>query len=221
MKPDALLFDLDGLLLDTERFSKLAFDGASEEFNIGDHSDLFLSLVGTNEATHEERLTKALEDKIDVEAFRTNWIERFNQLLAVDTIGVLPGVVDVLNYAREAEIKCAVATSSGTEAAAHKLSDAGIADYFLTVTCGDQVQNSKPFPEIYLKAGASIDADMPRTVALEDSDNGVRAAHAANLTVIQIPNLVPASEELLATTGHTVCKDMFEVLDLLKADKLV
>ncbi len=220
MTPDALLFDLDGLLIDTERFSKLAFDGAAEEFKIGDHTDMFLSLVGTNEETHRLRLTKALEHLVDVEAFRANWIERFHQLLEEDTISVLPGVLEVLSHARDAKIKCAVATSSGTDAAAQKIADAGIAEFFLTVTCGDQVENSKPFPEIYLKAGASIDADMSRSIGLEDSENGVKAAHAAGLSVIQIPNLVQPSAELL-TIGHTVCQDMFEVVSLLQDDKLL
>lgn len=220
MTPDALLFDLDGLLVDTERYSKQAFEETANDFKLGDQTDFFLSLVGTNEETHANRMQETLGHLIDVIAFRKNWIDRFHQHLDENSISALPGVIDVLTFARDAKIKCAVATSSGTDAAAGKIDEAGLSEFFITVTCGDQVQNSKPFPEIYLKAGASVNADMSRSVGLEDSANGVKAAHAAGLSVVQVPNLVPPSIELL-TIGHTVCKDMYEVLALLENDKLL
>jgi len=112
-------------------------------------------------------------------------------------------VIEVLEYAKEAKIKCAVATSSTTTAGEKKIADAGIRDYFLTITCGDQVEISKPHPEIYRKAGASVNADMAKSIGLEDSENGVKSATAAGLNVIQIPNLVPPSEELLKL-GHRI-----------------
>ncbi len=219
MTPDALLFDLDGLLLDTEVLSKRAFEHATELYELGDQTDFFLSLVGTNEQHHNARIDDVFGDKIDPIAFRSNWNQRFKQMINEKPVPLLPGVKETLEYANNANIKCAVATSSTTTAGEKKIADAGIRDYFLTITCGDQVAISKPHPEIFEKAGASVNADMSRSVGLEDSANGVRAAHGAGLYVIQVPNLVPPTEELLSL-GHHVCDSMYDVLELLKNDAL-
>ena len=220
MTPDAMLFDLDGLLINTEEFSKRSFESASAEFKLGDRIDLFLSLIGTNEQHHNQRLDEELRDAVDPVAFRECWIEHFHQLLAKEPIGLMPGVSEILTYANEVGIKCAVATSSTTPAAEKKISEAGIREHFQTITCGDQVAISKPHPEIYEKAGASVNADMSRSIGLEDSANGVRAAHAAGLHVIQIPDLVVPSDELLQL-GHRVCDSLHDVLELLKKDALL
>ena len=215
MTPDAMLFDLDGLLINTEVFSKRAFDETASAYELGDQTEFFLSLVGTNEQHHNNRVDEEFGKQIDSAAFRRDWNARFHDFLATETIDVLPGVFDVLEYATQAGIKCAVATSSGTDAGHKKIKDAGLYDYFLTITCGDQVKISKPHPEIYQKAGASVNADMSRSYGLEDSANGVKAALGAGLQVIQVPNLVAPSAELLKL-GHTVCDSMFDVLKLLK-----
>lgn len=216
MTPDAMLFDLDGLLINTEVFSQRAFDETANDYKLGDQTEFFLSLVGTNEEHHNNRVDEVFGSQIDAAAFRKDWNSRFHEFLATETIDVLPGVIDVLEYAQQAGIKCAVATSSTTDAGHKKIHDAGLRDYFLTITCGDQVAISKPHPEIYQKAGASVDADMSRSYGLEDSANGVKSAHAAGLNVIQIPNLVPPSEELLQL-GHQVYDSMFDVLKLLQS----
>lgn len=216
MTPDAMLFDLDGLLINTEVFSKRAFEETADSYKLGDQTEFFLSLVGTNEAHHNNRVDEVFGDKIDSKAFRKDWNARFHDFMMSETIDVLPGVIDVLEFANEAGIKCAVATSSATDAGHKKIKDAGLRDYFLTITCGDQVAISKPHPEIYQKAGASVKADMSRSYGLEDSANGVKAAHGAGLNVIQIPNLVQPSAELL-TLGHKVCNSMYDVLEMLQS----
>ena len=219
MTPDAMLFDLDGLLLNTEVFSQRAFIETTEAHNLGDQRDFFLSLVGTNEQHHTTRVKEVLGHLVDPAVFRDEWTARFHGFLENETIDLLPGVIEVLDYAKDANIKCAVATSSTTPAAEQKIGDAGIRDYFLTITCGDQVAISKPHPEIYQKAGASVNADMSKSIGLEDSANGVKSATDAGLNVIQIPNLVPPSEELLKL-GHRVCDSMHDVLALLKDDSV-
>lgn len=220
MTPDALLFDLDGLLLDTEVLAKQAFDETSRVYKIGDQTELFMSLVGTNEAHHTYRLEDVLSELCDPVKFRQHWNDHFHHLINTETVAILPGVTEVLEYADSHNIKCAVATSSSTSAAAKKLTDAGIRDYFLTVTCGDMVAISKPHPEIFEKAAASVNARPSRSIGLEDSANGVKAAHAAGLHVIQIPNVVPPSAELLSL-GHRICNDMHEVLELLQRGEAI
>jgi len=162
MKIDATIFDLDGLLIDTESYSMQAFKDTAAEYELGDKIELFLSLVGTNEETHTIRLSEALKELVDPRAFRQNWKDRFHQAMAENPPGLMPGVSEVLEWLTSEKIKCAVATSSTTPAGEKKLTDAGIRGFFQSVTCGDQVARSKPHPDIFLQAAVSIDADMSR-----------------------------------------------------------
>ena len=220
MNPDAFIFDLDGLLLDTESYSMKAFQDTAEAYGLEDKLDLFLSLVGTNEVTHRQRLAETLEPEIDSTTFRNDWTERFLQAIKQKPPGLLPGVTEMLDWLVSENIKRAVATSSRTVDGEKKLKNAGIRDYFSIVICGDQVEHSKPAPDIYLKAGADLGADMQRSIGLEDSANGVRAAHAAGLNVIQIPNLVPPAAELKAL-DFKVCESMHDVLSLAREGRLL
>lgn len=215
MKLDAVLFDMDGLLVDSEIIAAKAFTDTAADYELYDTYDLFLSLVGSNEATHKIVLEKTWGSQLDANQFRIDWMERYHRALYDNQPPLLPGVIDLLDWLRDNDIPCAVATSSSQDAAAYKLGGNGIREYFHTITSGDDVEFSKPNPEIFLKAAASINADPKRSLVLEDSENGVRAAVAANTHVIQVPNLAPPSAELLSF-GHTVCTNLGEVLDLLK-----
>ena len=106
----------------------------------------------------------------------------------------------------------AVATSTRTEWAKVKLSDSGILHYFDKIIGGEQVSNSKPDPEIYLRAASELSSEPSKSLALEDSPNGVKSAVAAGLTVIQISDLVQPDENLLKM-GHIVLGSLAEVQD--------
>ncbi len=216
MTIDSVIFDLDGLLIDTERFSKAAFHQAEKDHGLQGHENLFLSLVGTNETEHTQRLAIELKDYTDPVAFRKTWVEAYIQMINEAPVPLLPGVNETLEWLKQQKIKTAVATSSTSPAAEKKLTESGIHSYFDTVTCGDHVSRSKPYPDIYLKAGETINADMSRSIGLEDSANGVKSAHAAGLNVIQVPNVVDTSDELRAL-GIQVCDSMHAVLELLKS----
>ena len=215
MTIDAVIFDLDGLLIDTERFSKLAFHEAEDTHGLSGHTNLFLSLVGTNERQHTETLAVKLDGITDPVAFRATWVEAYLRMVSAETIPLLPGVTETLEWLKAQNIKTAVATSSTTDAAHKKLTETGILSYFDSVTCGDQVSRSKPHPDIYLHAGEKINAQMATSIGLEDSANGVRAAHAAGLNVIQVPNVVEPTQDILEL-GVDVCESMHDVLEMMQ-----
>jgi HAD superfamily hydrolase (TIGR01509 family) len=213
--PDAAIFDMDGLLIDSESLSLRAFEHAVKAHELEESTDLFFSLVGTNEAHHAKTLQRTLSHQVDPVAFRRTWVDHYHTLTHQRAIPLLEGVPEILQWLLNNNVKTAVATSSGSSAAEKKLRDTGIRDFFQSVVCGDQVSQSKPHPEIYLKAGASIGADMSRSVGLEDSLNGVKAAAAAGLKVFHVPNIVPLAPTPVAT-GVQVCGSMHEVLAILQ-----
>ncbi len=212
---------MDGLLLDSERLSLDAYLATVEQFDLGQysttgHRDTFNLLVGANQQAHFVVLHRAFGQHIDAAVFHKVWMDRYLSVVASGPVPVKAGAHELLQWLNEQGIVCAVATSTNTDAATHKLTDAGLIGYFRTLTGGDQVSRSKPAPDIYLHAGRSVNADMSRSLGFEDSPNGVRSALAAGLDVVQIPDLLPPTPELLAL-GHRVHGSLLEVRNLLAA----
>jgi beta-phosphoglucomutase-like phosphatase (HAD superfamily) len=107
-----------------------------------------------------------------------------------------------------------VATSTRQPRAQQRLAQAGLLGFFAVVVAGDEVENGKPAPDIYLEAARRLGIDPARSFALEDSHAGVRAAHAAGLKVIMVPDLLPATEEIEKLT-HRVVPSLDAVLAVL------
>jgi len=217
MKQTAVIFDMDGLLVDSETVSAKAFEETAAEYELNDVFDIFMSLVGCNEKQHVVTLKEALEPEIDSVKFREDWIARYLAAIENGVPALLPGAEALLQWLQDNNINRALATSSGRAAAEKKLQGNNIFHYFETVTTGDDVQISKPNPEIFLKAAASLSIKPEQALVLEDSENGVRAGVAAGMRVIQVPNLVPPSKELL-TLGHEVVESLEVVLEQLKEE---
>ena len=206
----AVIFDMDGLLIDSERIALRVFENTCNFYEMGNQLDLFVKILGTNKATADIILTECLPPHVD----KNDFVARFEQGYQTEThkpIPLLKGVHNLLDYLDAHNIPKAVATSSRTDHAISKLEKAGIHDRFATITGGDQVTNGKPAPDIYLKAAATVDADPSRCLALEDSPNGVRAGLGANMHVIQIPQIIEPDAQTKAL-GHMVLEDLDAVV---------
>ncbi len=209
---------MDGLLIDSESLSLQTFNDTISAYGLPDHSELFNQLIGKNEASLVAAISSALAKSIDVSAFRKDWADRYHAIVENDPVALKPGAIELLTWLNAQKIKTAVATSSKTSLAQIKLKNADLLQYFQYVIGGDQVAQGKPDPEIYLKAASAVSAIGSQTLVLEDSEFGVKAGLAANFQVIQIPDLLEPSPELLSL-GHRVCTDLHEVLELLKSSR--
>ncbi|SHO57525.1 HAD family hydrolase [Vibrio quintilis] len=210
MSVHAVIFDMDGLLLDSERLALENFQTTCRKFGLDDFTDVYLTCIGTNLARTHEILQQAMGDTVDYPAFSQARETAYQALINREAIPLKPGVAELLEYLKQHQIPVAVATSTQRERALLKLRHAGLADYFPVVIGGDQVTRSKPDPEIYLKAAAALGISPADCLALEDSANGVRAAVAAGMKVIQVPDLIQPDAQLL-TLGHTICQSLTEV----------
>jgi HAD superfamily hydrolase (TIGR01509 family) len=208
----AAIFDMDGLLLDTERIALLAFLEACEHFGIGAQPEVFTRCLGTNEALGMAILEAGLEGRVDHLAFRRVWESRYVESITSRPVPLKDGAGELLEHLASLSMPLAVATSSNTPRARQKLRDAGILDRFAAVVGGDQVPRSKPDPDIYLKAAASLGVAPAMCLALEDSENGVRAALSSGMTVIQIPDLVEPAPHV-REFGHIILRSLREVAD--------
>ena len=206
----AVIFDMDGLLLDSERLSLATFIETCDHFGLGEQTAIFMQCIGTNQALGEQVLKEGLQGKIDHVAFGRLWDSKYLEVTLGRAVPLKNGVIELLHDLKILGVSTAVATSTSISRATQKLNSSGILNHFDLVVGGDQVERSKPFPDIYLKAAELLRVRPERCLALEDSENGVRAALAAGMTVIQIPDLVEPSVALCAL-GHTVLKSLHDV----------
>jgi len=195
--PSALLSDMDGLLLDTEHLSKITFDEMAKDYQLTNADVIFPQLIGRNKKAHHDIFSRTLPKGIDPLAFDQEWIRRFLELLEHD-VPVKAGVKDTLSHARKLGIPMMVVTSTMTAKAEILLERAGLLGFFEGVIGGDQVGEGKPHPEIYVRGAEALSATPEQCLALEDSNNGVLSAYHAGTKVIQIPDLAPASDDIIA-----------------------
>ncbi len=209
-KFEAVIFDMDGLLLDTERIALSAFHETCKRFGLENQTDLFMQCIGTNSQRAEAVLKDGLKGKPNHTEFLSAWDATYLQRTCNTVIPLKNGAKELLAHLADMNLPIAVATSTKSNRAMQKLRDAGILPNFKAIVGGDQVKNSKPHPDIYLKAADVLGVVPEKCLALEDSDNGVRSALSAGMTVIQVPDLVEPTA-VLRSLGHTIMDSLHDV----------
>ena len=192
-----VIFDMDGLMFDTERVFIQAWDYAGEKIGIGKagymvHKTLGMSIVMAYEEWKEE--FGASYNQEELRKYTKEFLVKFYK---ENKVPVKSGLYVLLDYLKEHGYKMAVATSSPRWEVEHHLKDAGVMDYFVGIVCGDMVKESKPAPEIYLRACELLNAKPEECIALEDSKNGLLSAHRAGCKPIMVPDLWQPDEEIL------------------------
>lgn len=209
--PEAVVFDMDGLLLDSEGRYLEGFRQARDALGLAPDDALFLQMIGTNHESGGRLLRQAMGPA--AEPFRAAWHEA-NQVLFEAPVPLKPTVRASVDALAARGVPMIVATSTPAEAAAARLAAAGLGDALTRIVGGDQVVRGKPDPEIFLTAADRIGVRPAACAAFEDSANGVRAAVAAGMIVTQVPDLVPPDAALL-TLGHRVHDDLRSGLQAL------
>lgn len=207
-QPAAFLFDMDGLLLDTERLYRDAFCDATARVGVAHakDSDFFDTLVGSSWAHTVEGLLGYLPKGTDLDDFQQIWEHTTRQRLAAG-IPVKETVHDVVTHLHGQGARMAVVTSSLTDHAHENLGRAGLLSLFEQVKGGDQVSATKPDPAPYLEAAADLGVDPGACYAFEDSDKGITAAVRAGCRAVQIPDLRPPNTPF-PDLGHHIADDL-------------
>ena len=216
----ALIFDFDGVILDTE---VPAFHAWQETF-AGFGAELPLTEwakgigAGRNEQTFDPYvyLEERIGRPVDREAVHRQNRVRSDELIALER--PLPGVADLLAAARAADLRRAVASSSPRAWIAGHLNRLGLLDEFEAIRCFDDVTRTKPHPDLFLAALAAVGVSAAEAVAFEDSPNGVLAAKRAGMFVIAIPNPITA---LLDLSAADLLVDSLAALDLDRLNRLI
>ena len=206
----AVVFDMDGLLFDTENLARISWIESADEMAITGIDEVYHHFIGLNRADGNALLSKMNGEDFPVLEFRKRATEIFNEKLERDGLPVKPGVKELLQWLKENRIKTAVASSSRREVVCSHLEKAGFLDYFQVIVGGDMVEHSKPEPDIYLKACRELGEEPSGVAAVEDSPNGIRAAARAGMIPLMVPDLVAPTEEL-KQLFHGSFNSLFEV----------
>jgi HAD superfamily hydrolase (TIGR01509 family) len=209
-----VIFDMDGLLVDTEPISMQTFVEACQECHFEPDLKIYLKCIGGNFKRTKQLLVEGYGTGFPFDDIIVIWRKRYNEATQRSTT-LKPGAASLLEYLNSRPLKKAVVTSSQRQNALKKLENTQILKHFDFILCGDQITNGKPDPEMYLTACRELSAAPGKCLALEDSEPGVRSAVSAGLTVIQVPDLIPPSAELKAL-GHTIVSSLSDVERMLR-----
>jgi HAD superfamily hydrolase (TIGR01509 family) len=210
----AVIFDMDGLMLDTERLAIPSLRRAGEAIGIHLTDDMLIEMNGLNEKEANRLLATRLGFPIPEKEFSAAFYEDYDRVIAENGIPLKDGLIELIDFLEAHHIRRAVATSTNIELALKKLTMVGIIDRFEVVIGGDQVAKGKPAPDPYLKAADSLDIHVDHCLALEDSDNGAMSAATAGMRVIIVPDMKPPSEATKrVATG--IYSSLFEVMDYI------
>jgi HAD superfamily hydrolase (TIGR01509 family) len=213
-KPVAVIFDMDGLIFDTETLYQRAYIEAAEAAGYDLPLHVAQQTIGSTWALSSTLLTSHLGEVFRADEFFADLGARFDRLALTD-LRLKPGVIPLLDYLDEAGLPRCIATSSGHPAVQSHLTAHGLVDRFQHVVGHGDYAQSKPAPDPFLNAAARLGVDPRFCVALEDSHNGIRSASAAGMIAIMVPDLMAPTPEIVALST-AVAPDLFAVAALLR-----
>lgn len=192
----AVIFDMDGVLFDTERIAVRSWEKAGCDLGVPGMGNIVPSVLGFSQNASWDTVRKITGDDFPYDEFRKRvhdysfaYFERYG-------VPVKDGVRIALSYLKDNGYQTAVATSTRRVSAMHHFEQTGLAGYFDAFVCGDEVTNGKPAPDIFLIAAKKLGVLPECCMVMEDSPNGLKAASAAGMVPVMVPDLVQPDDEL-------------------------
>ena len=215
MQYQAVVFDMDGVIFDKERLVIEFWKEVAKKHNIPNIEHTCIQCLGTNRVRTREIFLENYGADFPFDPYRAEVTELFNTHYKGVPLPTKPGVRELLSYLQEQDIKVGLASSTVQHLVRDEIGTAGLLPYFQTLVCGDMVEHSKPAPYMFLKACEILNADPTKSIAIEDSFNGIRSAHCAGMTPIMVPDQVQPTDEIRALAFH-VMPSLLDVLNWLK-----
>lgn len=191
----AIIFDMDGTLIDTERISQASWRAAASELGIEIPERILHAFVGLSMKTAHTMI----DDEFGDSALTDRLFARRNQIYGdtwIDQLELKPGAREAIGAVHQRGLKCALATSSERDRALFCLEHFGLADAFDATVFHEDIAHPKPAPDVYLTAAKRLDVPAHECGAVEDSFNGIRAAAAAGMTVFMVPDYNAPTPEI-------------------------
>lgn len=191
-----VLFDMDGIVLDTEKLYTRFWQEAAQSLGYPMTYEMGLGMRSLNREAGERQLKAYLGEDVDYQEVRNKRIEMMSAYIEEHGVELKPGIHELLVFLKERGIKTAIATSSPLDRTKEYLSKVGLVDSFDELISGHMVEHGKPAPDIYLYAASTLDLKPEECLVLEDSPTGIKAAFAAGCIPIMIPDQDAPDQEV-------------------------
>ncbi len=218
MKIKGIIFDMDGLIFDTEKLLMKFWIEASEFYGFKMKKEHVLGIRSLSAKLAAPKLHGIFGKDFNFEAVRNKRISLMNSYIAENGIDKKYGIDELLQYLSKNKYKRAIATSTDYERTKMYLESSSLFNQFDEIICGPMVPNSKPAPDIYLKAAEALNLNPEDCMALEDSPNGITAAYSAGCIPVMIPDLSEPDEEIKGKL-FTWKNSLLEIIPLLESLK--
>jgi HAD superfamily hydrolase (TIGR01509 family) len=215
---EAVVFDMDGIIFDTESLSAQAWKYAGLEIG-RDVAEMHPQAMGMNADRIKQLFQDTYGDEFPYDVFRQNIIDYTDNYIAKHGLPVKPGLYELLDYLKQNGYKIAAASSTRRDCVMEYFNRAKITEYFDEIICGDMLEKSKPDPDIYLKAAGALKIEPRNCMALEDSPNGLNSAYRAGMKTVMVPDLIRPTPELQKLLFACV-PSLNEVIPLLEQYKV-
>lgn len=192
----AVIFDMDGVIFDSERAVFNEWVELAQRYNIPDIEVPYMKCIGVNAQRTREIFYEHYGDKYDYDAFAKETSRGFHSKYDGGKLPIKTGAVSLLKYLKENGVKVAIASSTRVNAVTEEITDAGLMEYFQVIIGGDMIEKSKPAPDIFLAAASSLGVEPKDAYVIEDSFNGIRAAKNAGMIPVMVPDMLQPDEEI-------------------------
>jgi HAD superfamily hydrolase (TIGR01509 family) len=212
--PNAIIFDMDGLIFDTEAlYQKALFHLAQERGLTAIDTAVVQSTIGLSWEAIRDLLARLVGDRIDPDVLIDDWSSLYHDL-AEQHLELKPGVIELLASLESLAIPRAVATGAYRSVAQQHLEVHGLDGFFDAVVVNEDCKRGKPAPDPFLTAADRLGVAPADCWALEDSPNGVISAHSAGMMTIMVPDIIEPDADIVQRC-HRVVRSLWEVRDLL------
>lgn len=212
----AVIFDMDGLMFDTEVVARMAWRKALADHGLQIGDEAYIQIVGRTQQDTTRILREVLGDELPVEEIRARKIAHLEAHLEQHGVPLKPGLAALLDELDELRLPRAVASSTYRAIVERRLAVTGLRQRFHAVVGGDQVAQGKPAPDIYLAAREQLGVPAEGCLVLEDSAAGIQAAHAAGMIPVLVPDLVPSAAATVAL-AYRVVASLSEVSPVIRS----
>lgn len=193
---EGVVFDVDGVLFDTERLMHQVWLEVGEQMGWPQVGKDYLEYVGNGRSIIYEKMLAFYGPEFPKEEFLTTCSQRLQERMEREGVPLKPGVRELFAFLQERKLPIAVATSTAMVRTKRRMEMTGLEGYLHAMITGDQVNRGKPDPEIYLLACKALGTAPERTLAVEDSRNGILAASAAGMPTVMVPDMIAPTQEL-------------------------
>ena len=214
MKLELVIFDMDGLMFDTERVSRKAWKIAGQDRGYNLDDNIFMEILGINSGYIRNLFVEKFGKYFPVDEIINARNGLVVKIVEEEGLKVKEGLYELLDHLEQRGIKKAVATSTNRKRAIELLKIANIYEKFDCIVCGDEVKKSKPDQEIFLKVAYNLNCKVENCVVLEDSRWGIQAAKSAGMIPVMIPDLLEPDEEIfkLIYTKSNTLKELISII---------